>query len=251
MVWLLWLPGPGPSLGLAQESRRDSGAEVFDFTDAVQPAASPAQEGLPWIRGVLASHYGGGRSSCWGGYGNQLHPDRDFFCALPATEDCLDCLGGQLACRISRCDAAQPTLDELLGVPLEEIMPAEEGFDFWPGSGPTLGETYGWVIEGAEGDGLFRLIEIKPSGEDWPILEAYVGDVGPWGNSDPYWVHSERPDAEDGTSTRGRRTNRAGIDLSYALACELGFTGLMEVDWRWKTVDGAYVVRRQPTEWRW
>ncbi|MCX6645013.1 MAG: hypothetical protein NTY09_01440, partial [bacterium] len=109
----------------------------------------------------------------------------------------------------------------------------------------------GWVIDGSEGEGLFRILEIKPAGQDGPILEAYVGDVGPWNQDDPYWEDYSRPDAEDGIDSHGRTTNRAGIDLSYALAQALGISGMGGIDWRWKTVNGKYVVRRQVTEWRW
>lgn len=203
-------------------------------------------EGIPWNEGITASWYGSATGSAWGGYGNRIYPGRDFFCAMPATTDNLDCLGGHLACRMSRCGEAQPVLDQIL-----DGGNSSGSFEFWPGSNGDPDPAYPWIIEGTEGDGLFRVLEIKPAGEEGPILEAYVGDVGPWCNSDPYWETYSRPDAEDGIDARGRRTNRAGIDLSRALAQELGCTGLMLVDWRWKTVNGAYVVRRQPTEWRW
>lgn len=44
-----------------------------------------------------------------------------------------------------------------------------------------------------------------------------VDDVGPWNTRDPYWEKANgRPQAETGRDTRGRRTNRAGIDLYNA-----------------------------------
>jgi hypothetical protein len=78
-----------------------------------------------------------------------------------------------------------------------------------------------------------------------------VGDVGPWCQDDAYWETGARLNAEDGIDSHGRVTNRAGIDISYALARAMGCRGTLDVDWRWKTVNGAYVVLRQPTEWRW
>lgn len=42
-----------------------------------------------------------------------------------------------------------------------------------------------------------------------------VIDVGPWNIKDPYWVNRQRPSAEKGRDERGRKTNLAGIDLSY------------------------------------
>ena len=218
----------------------------FDFSDAVQCSVV---ETLPWIENIVASHYGSSMGTCYGGYGNRLYPNDEYFVALPAKSDSLNCLGGMLGCRMSRCGAAQPELDNLLNNSSPESDPSFEEFCFWPVEQEQVID--GWIIEGTEGEGLFRVIEIKPAGQEGPILEAYVGDVGPWNQYDPYWQDYSRPDAEDGIDSRGRRTNLAGIDLSYALAVALGFTGMSEIDWRWKTVDGKYVVRRQPTEWRW
>lgn len=257
VLWLLVIVFPSGILN-AQADHNDeiqgsgngsivTNGAVFDFTDAVQ--LSTVDE-LPWIENIVASHYGG-RSGhyYYGGYGNKLHSTNDYFVALPSNHDNLDCLGGKLGCRMSRCGVAEPALGELLNPSPAELESPVENFNFWPGLVTDQG--HGWLIEGDEGEGLFRILEIKPSGKDGPIFEAYVGDVGPWNTEDPYWQDGSRPDAEDGVDTRGRRTNRAGIDLSYALAESLGFTGLMEIDWRWKTVDGKYVVSRQPTEWRW
>jgi Putative peptidoglycan binding domain len=60
---------------------------------------------------------------------------------------------------------------------------------------------------------------------------APVEDVGPWNTSDPYWLDGARPQAESGTDRTGRKTNRAGIDLSPALAKRLGISGKGVVDW--------------------
>lgn len=220
---------------------------IFDFTEAYQ--VSTAEE-HPWIEGITASYYGSSEGSYWGGYGNRLNPGTENYVALPASIDSLDVLGGKLACRLSRCWEANPGLDELLQNPEMLTEEPADGVDFFPGD-YWIGDEYGWVIEGDEGDGLFRILEIKRAGTDGPILEAYVGDVGPWNQEDPYWSMGTRPDAEDGIDTRGRRTNGAGMDISYALAQALGCSGLVDVDWRWKTIVGAYVVRRQVTEWRW
>jgi hypothetical protein len=267
LAWIVSDAGSGHAV--AQENSECVGGWMAAFRPSVVE-----DEGLPWNEGITATYYGISRSSYWGGYGNRIYPATDFFCALPANTDNLDCLGGHLACRMSRCGDAQPTLDQLLASePLSieeenEAVPAsteeenendpasteeenedeDDAFQFWPEDD---GISTPWIIEGTEGDGLFRVIEIKPAGQDGPVYEAYVGDVGPWGNSDPYWQDYSRPAAEDGIDSRGRRTNRAGIDISYALAQELGCTGVMLIDWRWKTYRSAYVVRRQPTEWRW
>lgn len=241
---LLWIMSDTPrNSASAQETAEDAGGWMAAFRPSVVE-----DEGLPWIEDITASYYGISRSAYWGGYGNRIYPETEYFCALPANMDNLDCLGGHLACRMSRCDDAQPVLDELLSADPPEDESDIDGFEFWPDDD---GPSTPWIIEGTEGDGLFRVIEIKPAGQDGPVYEAYVGDVGPWGNSDPYWQDGSRPDAEDGVDPRGRRTNRAGIDISYALAQELGCTGLMQIDWRWKTVEGAYVVRRKETTWRW
>ncbi len=53
-------------------------------------------------------------------------------------------------------------------------------------------------------------------------------DVGPWNTNDAYWDHSGRPQAESGTDTRGRHTNRAGIDLTPGAWAALGYTGNLD-----------------------
>lgn len=62
---------------------------------------------------------------------------------------------------------------------------------------------------------------------------AGLVDVGPWNTNDPYWMKGARPQAESGTDMRGRRTNRAGIDLTPATARAIGIDGLGKVDWEW------------------
>jgi len=53
-------------------------------------------------------------------------------------------------------------------------------------------------------------------------LVVPVTDVGPWNTKDPWLLKGKRPKAENGRDERGRKTNRAGIDLSYAAWEALG-----------------------------
>ncbi len=158
----------------------------------------------PWNIGIYASFYGSiKKKKYYGCIGNLLHPRDDYFVALPATSDTLDCLEGRLRVKIDDSHAA------------------------------------------------FRVIEIKPHGEEGPILEATVEDIGPWYcGDDPYWSTGTRPASEDGEDARGRKTNLAGIDLSYKLARVLGITGMGQVDWRFKMTDGEFVVIEKETEFR-
>jgi uncharacterized protein (TIGR02594 family) len=58
-----------------------------------------------------------------------------------------------------------------------------------------------------------------------------VVDVGPWNTNDPYWLKGARPEAESGTDSRGRHTNKAGIDLTAAAAQAIQLDGKGIVDW--------------------
>ena len=158
----------------------------------------------PWREGIYASHYGGIKGKkYYGCLGNLLKPKEDYFVALPAKEDSLDCLDGLLRLRIDDDTAA------------------------------------------------FRVIEIKLHGEDGPVFEATVEDIGPWYcGDDTYWVTDTRPEAEDGMDAKGRQTNKAGIDLSLRLAKDLGINGIGQVDWRFKKVDGEYVFVEKETQFR-
>src|SRR5581483_2017809 len=60
---------------------------------------------------------------------------------------------------------------------------------------------------------------------------AEIMDVGPWNTTDPYWETGARPQAESGIDLRGRKTNRAGIDLTPACAKAIGVDGKGVVDW--------------------
>lgn len=157
-----------------------------------------------WNEGITASYYGSitGRKY-FGCLGNKLNPREEYFVALPARMDSLDCLDGRLEVKLDDNTAA------------------------------------------------FRVIEIKPHGEEGPIFEATVKDVGPWYcGDDPYWEDGSRPASEDGMDEKGRRTNKAGIDLSYILAMDMGIDGIGKIDWRFKKVDGEYIFVEMQTIFR-
>jgi hypothetical protein len=69
-----------------------------------------------------------------------------------------------------------------------------------------------------------------------------IVDVGPWNTNDPYWQTGARPEAETGVDSRGRPTNRAGIDLTPAAARVIGIDGKGLVDWEF-----ADASQLQPT----
>jgi uncharacterized protein (TIGR02594 family) len=62
-------------------------------------------------------------------------------------------------------------------------------------------------------------------------VECEIVDVGPWNINDPYWEHGSRPQAESGTDMTGRKTNKAGIDLTLAAAKAVQIDGKGLVDW--------------------
>ena len=78
------------------------------------------------------------------------------------------------------------------------------------------------------------------------IVTAQIRDIGPWMTSDNYWDKNARPIAEtcyrnktplpSGPNKGKVPSNGAGIDLSPALARELGIEGKGQVAWR--MVDG-------------
>jgi hypothetical protein len=59
-------------------------------------------------------------------------------------------------------------------------------------------------------------------------VDIPIVDVGPWNTHDPYWDHAGRPQAESGTDTTGRHTNRAGLDLTPGAWAALGKTGNLD-----------------------
>jgi hypothetical protein len=71
-----------------------------------------------------------------------------------------------------------------------------------------------------------------------------IVDVGPWNTNDPYWQANARPQAETGTDTRGRTTNRAGIDLTPGAAAAIGLQGKGMVNWEF--ADAVVTAPRQP-----
>lgn len=73
-----------------------------------------------------------------------------------------------------------------------------------------------------------------------------IVDLGPWNIADPYWQTGARPQAETGTDNTGRKTNRAGIDLSPAAARVLGIDGKGLVDWEF-AVDDTTTAQPSPT----
>lgn len=61
---------------------------------------------------------------------------------------------------------------------------------------------------------------------------AIVLDVGPWNvNDDAYVFGGQRPQAETGTDSTGRKTNGAGIDLGEKVWSKLGMTDNGSVYW--------------------
>ncbi len=83
-----------------------------------------------------------------------------------------------------------------------------------------------------------KKVEIEVNGV---TLVVDVGDVGPWNGghsrkgtdfNDPYWNDNQRPQAECGKDKRDRKTNKAGIDISAALAKKLGLKGNVRLRWR-------------------
>ena len=74
-------------------------------------------------------------------------------------------------------------------------------------------------------------------------VRALVLDVGPWNEKDHAYVFQratepdqvsatiQRPQAESGTDTFGRKTNKAGIDLGERVWKDLGMTDNDMVEW--------------------
>ena len=61
---------------------------------------------------------------------------------------------------------------------------------------------------------------------------AIVLDVGPWNeHDDDYVFGGKRPAAESGIDTRGRKTNKAAIDLGEAVWKKLGMKDNSDVEW--------------------
>lgn len=77
----------------------------------------------------------------------------------------------------------------------------------------------------------------------WAVVCEIV-DVGPWNTNDPYWQISARPQAESGVDMHGRRTNKAGIDLTFAAMNALHVPG--PVGMRSAIVSWEFITAAQP-----
>jgi N-acetylmuramoyl-L-alanine amidase len=67
-----------------------------------------------------------------------------------------------------------------------------------------------------------------------------VVDVGPWNTDDgAYVLGTARAQAESGTDTQGRTTNKAGIDLTPGAAKAVGLEGKGEVYWTFVKLPGT------------
>ena len=72
-------------------------SDLFTLEDDRGTSADPD----PWNEAVYASHYGSAAGrSYYGCIGNRLHSDEEYFVALPATEDSLDCIDGRLQVKL-------------------------------------------------------------------------------------------------------------------------------------------------------
>lgn len=67
--------------------------------------------------------------------------------------------------------------------------------------------------------------------ENGKTVVCEIVDVGPWNIDDPYWLTGARPQAETGKDRRGRKTNKAGIDLTPGAAKVIDLKGKGMVDW--------------------
>ena len=78
---------------------------------------------------------------------------------------------------------------------------------------------------------LHRFVRVHNPKTDRTVF-AIVLDVGPWNeHDDDYVFFGDRPAAEGGRDTRGRVTNRAGIDLGERVWTLLGMTDNSDVEW--------------------
>lgn len=78
-------------------------------------------------------------------------------------------------------------------------------------------------------------VRIWRSGAPETAIVADVIDVGPWNISDPYWETGRRPQSESGViksgPNAGRKSNKAGIDVTPKVNETLGLSGRGLVDW--------------------
>jgi uncharacterized protein (TIGR02594 family) len=93
----------------------------------------------------------------------------------------------------------------------------------------------------------YRFADPRPNVCVWNAGQSVVCkivDVGPWNTNDPYWQTGTRPEAESGVDSRGRPTNRAGIDLTPGAASAIGIKGKGTVDWEF--VDASQLGPKPP-----
>ncbi len=62
-------------------------------------------------------------------------------------------------------------------------------------------------------------------------IDCDIVDVAPWKINDPYWQTGTRPLTRTGIDMTGRKTNKAGTDLSIAAANAIQIEGKGLVDW--------------------
>lgn len=126
-----------------------------------------------------------------------------------------------------------------LGEPVEKIPGRQYGITatYFGGSGDPNTSAYdGHLITDSE---YGVALPYKFKGErpkvrvfkDGKSVVCNIVDVGPWNINDPYWETGARPQAESGTDTTGRTTNKAGIDVTPAVNRVLGLNGKGVVDW--------------------
>lgn len=78
---------------------------------------------------------------------------------------------------------------------------------------------------------------------DGPAAVAPVGSVGPWNGGgtnnkydDRYWIGRKRPQSESGIDLKGRKTNKAGLEISHSLWKKMGLGKKRKVMVRWQFV---------------
>lgn len=78
---------------------------------------------------------------------------------------------------------------------------------------------------------LYKLVRVRNLTNNLSVF-AFVLDVGPWNTHDDEYVFgAAQPQAESGTDSRGRPTNRAGIDLGEKVWSQLKMADNSDVAW--------------------
>ena len=138
-------------------------------------------------------------------------------------------------------DDAQPWM--LDGKPVPKLPPVQAKrftgitATWFGGDGEREESAYDGHIIGENELGValpFRFKGARPKVRVWKGKKSVVCkivDVGPWNIDDPYWETGVRPQAETGVDRKGRKTNKAGIDLTPAAAHAIGLKGKGVVDW--------------------